>query len=83
MTDIKQKTIDISIWTLVWIISSIITTVVMWTIVYSNLEKRVSLLEIKQLEKADKDDLKIIELKLENIKLSLEKIEKSLKNNKI
>lgn len=66
-TDIKNKTIDIWVWTLVGIISSLITTTVLWSMVYTNLEKRISFLEFRQEQKANKEDLKIIEVKLASI----------------
>ncbi len=47
-TDIKNKTIDIWVWTLVGIVSSLITTTVLWSMVYTNLEKRISFLEFRQ-----------------------------------
>lgn len=86
VTDLKNKIVDIWIWTLVWVISSVIATTIMWVLIYSQLEKRVSFLEIKQEEiiesKANKEDIKIIEIKLWNIEKSLNEIKDDLKNLK-
>lgn len=66
-TDVKNKVIDISIWTIVWVLTSIITTTILAMTIYSNIDKRISFLELKQEWKANKEDLKIIEVKLVSI----------------
>ncbi|PZM81830.1 hypothetical protein DLH72_05020 [Candidatus Gracilibacteria bacterium] len=77
--DIKNKMIDASIGTIVGILASIITTTVLAVTTYSNMDKRISFLELKQEGKANKEDLKIIEIKLVSIEELILELKAKLK----
>ena len=80
--DIKDTFLTVTVWTLIGFGS----VAVAGTLVYSWIDTRITLLEINQKsiieQKANKDDLKIIELKLKNIDSSLDEIKKDLKEIK-
>lgn len=80
--DIKDIFLNITVGTLfglVWI-------TIAGSLVYSWIEKRVTLVELKQRDiieqKANKDDLKIIELSVKNINNNLEEIKRDIKEIK-
>ena len=80
--DIKDTFLNVTVWTLI----GFGLVAVAGTLVYSWIDTRITLLEINQKsiieQKANKDDLKIIELKLKNIDSSLDEIKKDLKEIK-
>ena len=80
--DIKDIFLNITVGTLfglVWI-------TIAGSLVYSWIEKRVTLVELKQRDiieqKANKDDIKIIELSVKNINNNLEEIKRDIKEIK-
>ena len=75
MTEIKNKTFVVTISTIV----SIIIATWSWAMFYNWIDKRLTLLEQRQERKAEKEDLKIIEIKLTSIDTTLLELKKELK----
>lgn len=75
MTEIKNKTFVVTISTIV----SIVIATWYWAMFYSWIDKRLTLLEQRQERKAEKEDLKIIEVKLTSIDTTLLELKKELK----
>ena len=75
MTEIRNKTFVVTISTIV----SIIIATWSWAMFYNWIDKRLTLLEQRQERKAEKEDLKIIEIKLTSIDTTLLELKKELK----
>lgn len=74
-TEIRNKTFVVTISTIV----SIVIATWYWAMFYSWIDKRLTLLEQRQERKAEKEDLKIIEVKLTSIDTTLLELKKELK----
>ena len=74
-TEIRNKTFVVTISTIV----SIIIATWSWAMFYNWIDKRLTLLEQRQERKAEKEDLKIIEVKLTSIDTTLLELKKELK----
>ena len=74
-TEIRNKTFVVTISTIV----SIVIATWYWAMFYSWIDKRLTLLEQRQERKAEKEDLKIIEIKLTSIDTTLLELKKELK----
>ena len=74
-TEIRNTKFIVSISTIV----SLVIATWYWAMVYSWIDKRLTLLEQRQERKAEKEDLKIIEVKLTSIDTTLLELKKELK----
>lgn len=75
MTEIRNTKFIVSISTIV----SLVIATWYWAMFYSWIDKRLTLLEQRQERKAEKEDLKIIEVKLTSIDTTLLELKKELK----
>ncbi len=74
-TEIRNTKFIVSISTIV----SLVIATWYWAMFYSWIDKRLTLLEQRQERKAEKEDLKIIEVKLTSIDTTLLELKKELK----
>ena len=74
-TEIRNTKFIVSISTIV----SLVIATWYWAMFYSWIDKRLTLLEQRQERKAEKEDLKIIEIKLTSIDTTLLELKKELK----